>query len=1204
MSKPEKRSIRLLKAPWLSQRSRLMRHKGDLRLVRKRRQRGFIIVGLLLLVVGLYFYLTNPSNLRRWAENYLRTLVNARVEVTKASFSFTEGIRLGKICIFATTWKPPEDLVFSARTVKLKISLPALLSGRLAASEITAYQPEVFLVEDSSGNWNYQPLFADRDFRLVYPLPAIFLREGRINYFEDIDGQPVLAGSLDLTAQLAPSGPEERTYHGTVETALGGRTVVRASGNFDAGTGAFTELTAQISLSESVGESLPRRVRAWMRDYGISGRLSVRGRYDPAVKTQLKSQLEGIAFRLPLPGEQAVSVSQGRGQLQFSESQILLGSIDSTQPGKILPVRFSALGGQWEISGRIDGYRPDADFDLTLACSDVSVPSDPDIIRSLPEVLRGIYADWEPSGRIALQVNLKRTGGLDSEILAQGYVRCLDVTGTFRQFPYQTRQITGLIHFDRHKATLEQMQARHQSRSNPANFVRFSAGGTVLAPYEDCYADIKVYGKNVIADEELRDALQEQDRNNWDLFDPVGTADLSCRLVHEPGMGIDWLSYIDCVLTGVSITYKEFPYTLTDLRGRVHIGPDDIEIGEPGSKTPNSDMENTPKGSFLTGRAGDGTVRLRGKLTHLGKADESVRLEVAGENIALDEKLAEALTPQARELFDTLNPSGTAQISGLITGSKERDPELDFTIDISPVNASCRHKDFPYPLEEIEGLIRLKPTRFEMIEFSARQGPATFSGSGFVATENQQQFEADLTIVGKDVVLDDLVRQSLQPDQREIWDELQPQGKCDVELNIFDDPAGQLSYRTTISLRSAGITYKPLAYSLSNLSGKVIIGPGLFDMNITSAEPLVTITGRIEGAQANSSANLKVIARDVALDEKLKGILPEGLQAVWDPLKPQGRVDLSIDSLKYSLSESGSKIWDLQGSVLLKDITLAKPLPCQGLSGEITGTSHIADKGPEVVCQGRLTLPELYLGPLLVTEVSGLFVKESAENPQWSFRNIKGKLAGGRVVAQLSGKFEREGLYTASIHVEDVDLAQLISEFESAKTLQPTADESEEGKVQGRLKALLKLEGKLSAADSPSGRGEILIEQAQLYRLPLLIRIMRVLSLHPVHSNAFDTASFDFYLDGQEVVFTEIALTGPALRMVGTGVFDRSEKSIHAVIVRDPPKNMWDILPTLSEAVVAEISGSLDEPQVQSKPFRDISEELKKLFRPRKPRKY
>ena len=1202
MAKPKKRSIRLIAAPWLSHRRRMQKHKGDLRLVRKRRLRGFILVGLLLVFVGLYLYLTNPSNLRRWTENYLRTLVNGRVEVAHASFSFIDGIRLRDIRICNTQWKQPDDPVFTAQNVDLKVSWSALLSGRLAARKITAYRPEVFLVEDSLGNWNYQTLFVRGDFKVIYPLPAVVLRQGRINYSEDIGGEKFDVASFDLEAQLEPAGPEERDYKATVETTLDGQTVASVQGNFNAVSGAFTELAGQISLTEAVRQSLPRRVRNWMSEYGIVGQLSVSGQFAPGAGTLLTAQLQGVSLQVPLPDGEVISVDMGRGELQFSETQILFGSIDPAQPGRTEPVQFWSLDGMWEVSGFIDGYDQDSDFDVTVSCSDFPLPSDPKLIKSLPVVLRDIYDDWEPVGRIGIEIHLERTGGPDTEIIADGYVRCLNVAGAFRHFPYRAEEITGLIRFNQQKVILEQLRARHYSASDPSYVVELAASGEVLPPYEDCYATIVATGRNVVADEELRSSLKEEDRRNWDLFEPTGKADVSCRLVHKPGMGDDWLSDIECSLKGAGFTYKEFPYPLTDLHGRVFIGPETIEVGRPDAKDPTDPTADADDESFLIGRAGAGIVGLRGNIVNLGQSDETVTLDVSGHGIALDETLARALPAEARQLFDTLNPSGTAQVSGVITSSKDRDPELDFLLDLRPTNASCQHKNFPYPLDNVQGLIKLSPKRFEVLEFTARQGKARFTGSGYVATEDSQQFDADLRIVGQDVALDDLVRQSLPPDQQEIWDELQPQGTCNVELKIFHDPNGLLSHRATLTPVKAGITYKLLPYPLKLLSGQVVIAPELIEMAVKNADPDVSITGLVAGPPGAPNADMKIVAKDVPLDEQLKEILPEGMQSTWEPLNPEGKVDIYIDSLNYSLSESGEKIWDLRGAGLLKNVNLANPFPCRGLSANITGALQISDQGTQILCQGPLAIPELQVGPLRITDVTGLFSKESAMDPRWSVKNIKGKLAGGSVLAQINGKFETDGLFTATIEAEDVDLATLMNEFAAAQKEEDKTSDPEEAQAQGKLKASVKLEGKLNSADAPTGRGKVLIEEAQLYRLPLIMQIMRVLSLQPIHTNAFDTASFDFYLEGQKIIFTEIALSGPALRMVGTGVYDRSDDSIHAVLVRDPPKDIWRILPALSEIVVAEISGTMGEPKVQDKPFRDISEELKKLFQPRKPR--
>ena len=434
--------------------------------------------------------------------------------------------------------------------------------------------------------------------------------------------------------------------------------------------------------------------------------------------------------------------------------------------------------------------------------------------------------------------------------------------------------------------------------------------------------------------------------------------------------------------------------------------------------------------------------------------------------------------------------------------------------------------------------------------------------------------------------------------------------KIDGVANEFSSIPGVVEDVTDIILNVKSIVVRshvdqPKIMKLSgNKKGPLTAGMIDADPALEIFDPDVSIAGVVAGPSGAPNANMKIVAKDVPLDERLKAILPEGMQAAWEPVNPEGKVDIYINSLNFSLSESGGKIWDLSGAGLLKDVNLANPFPCRGLSANITGNLQTSKKGTQIICQGPLTIPELQVGPLRITDVTGLFSKESAADPRWSVKNIKGKLAGGTVLAQINGKFETDGAFAATIEAEEVDLATLMNEFAASRKEKDDSSQPEEAQAQGILKASVKLDGKLSAAETPTGRGKVLIEKAQLYRLPLIIQIMRVLSLQPIHTNAFDTASFDFYLEGQKIIFTEIALTGPALRMVGTGVYDRSDDTIHAVLVNDPPKDFWRILPTLPQMVVAEIGGTMAEPKVQDKPFRDISEELKSLFQARKPREY
>ncbi|MCK4850358.1 MAG: hypothetical protein KAT11_03350, partial [Phycisphaerae bacterium] len=934
MSEREKRSIRLIKAPLHSLQRRLGRKGGRLR----RRRWGFVLLGALAVLIGMFFYLSNPTNVRNSAERYLKRLINGEVEVEEASFSFTQGIQLAGIRILTKEGQAPGNLVFKADKINLKLSWLALVQGRLVATEISASRPEVFLVEDSSGAWNFEPLFIDRDFKLIKPLPRIILCEGQLHYYEDVAGTPVLGGTFRLTAHFEPRGSEKKDYFGQVQTSVGAQTLARLEGHFDTVSGTFSKIAAQISLTEVVRQSLPRQARAWMDKYNISGELSVRGHYGRRTRTRITAELEGIDFRLPLNEQSSIAISNARGQLQFTDEGILLGAWESGESGKKESLRFEALEAQWEIGGQFMGYQSRADFDLEVRCEQLSLPRDPELIKSMPKVLRMILEDWDASGLISLTSNIKRTAGVSPEFQASGQVRCIDVAGTFRHFPYPVTNIQGLIRFDPKETFLEDFRARHQSGDDPSKFAQLSGSGQVLAPYEDARADIDMIITGLVLDDELRAALLDEDKAKWDMFSPSGTTELRCRLVHRPGQGEKWTAYIEAELTGVSATAKEFPYPLADLRGRVYIGPDKVEIGRGVSEGLKTSGQEPSQGEFVSGRAGKGSVQLRGLVDNLGEPDELMNLEVKAQRLEFDEVLAKALPPEARALYEILNVSGSADISGKIIRAKAKSEEPDFLIDVWPRAATCRHKDFPYPLEQVKGHVRLSPGKFELLDFSARQGQASFTGSGVVATKDNEHYEADLTINGQGVQLDKLVYQSLKPQQQQLWEQLQPAGKCDVRLKIINDPAGRLSHELKVEPRGVRITYKPLPYALGNLSGELIIEPEQVSVDIWGSAPAIKIAGHIRQHKEERLVKLAVVAEDVVLDEKLKIVLPEKVRALWEVFEPAGRVDVKIDSLNHVQEASGAGWLGLEGSVVLKDLSLNKPLICLNLSGTVNGS--------------------------------------------------------------------------------------------------------------------------------------------------------------------------------------------------------------------------------------------------------------------------
>ena len=257
----------------------------------------------------------------------------------------------------------------------------------------------------------------------------------------------------------------------------------------------------------------------------------------------------------------------------------------------------------------------------------------------------------------------------------------------------------------------------------------------------------------------------------------------------------------------------------------------------------------------------------------------------------------------------------------------------------------CRHKDFPYPLEHVNGHVRLSPGKFELLDFNARQGSASFTGSGVVATKDNEHFEADLTINGQNVQLDKLVYENLKPLQQQLWDQLQPVGKCNTKLEVFNDPQGQLKYQLKVEPQGVQVTYKPLPYVLKDLSGELTIEPDKVGVDIWGTDPAIQIAGHLRQHEKEQVVNLAVFAENIVLDEKLKIVLPEKLRELWAAFEPAGSVDVKIDSLNHVQDASGVGLLAGRGRLVLKNMSLNKPLVCRNLSGTVDASMESGPKG-------------------------------------------------------------------------------------------------------------------------------------------------------------------------------------------------------------------------------------------------------------------
>ncbi len=115
---------------------------------------------VLAIIIFGYIYLTDAQRVRSMASSYLSDLLGGEVTIGKANLSIFEGLRLDDVTLRVDQKQSSRFDHLPRPDVSASLSPAQLLAGRLAATQIVAIDPVVYLVEDpQTHRWNYQRMW-------------------------------------------------------------------------------------------------------------------------------------------------------------------------------------------------------------------------------------------------------------------------------------------------------------------------------------------------------------------------------------------------------------------------------------------------------------------------------------------------------------------------------------------------------------------------------------------------------------------------------------------------------------------------------------------------------------------------------------------------------------------------------------------------------------------------------------------------------------------------------------------------------------------------------------------------------------------------------------------------------------------------------------------------------------------------------------
>ena len=451
-----------------------------------------------------------------------------------------------------------------------------------------------------------------------------------------------------------------------------------------------------------------------------------RGRPDRIPRVHLKSGIlqytkasndrVEVAVSLPLEAEFGAGKARGKGfEFEITTATLAAGQGQSRLTGSWVPGGVTLAGGiasldvpEFEMAWIIDYmagelvYDKDGEFSLDLNVRDLRSVRNPAPSRlalvgpasgkSSPfAALQRFFDQYQPSGRI--DVDLDASGSLNrlSESTLAGRVVCKDIAICYHKFQYAIEELAGPIDFTRNSVNLRNLSGRHGD-------VRLFFNGWSGGFGPNWKYLLRITSDNMPLDDDLYEALSPTQQEFWAAFSPAGSAAIDYRFSRESPT--DKRKTLIVEPRGAEAVYCDFHYPLKNLTGKLSFDRDKVVL------------------SNVVSRIDNRKITLNGEVTTRGTDGPTYDLTAKVKNLPLDSTLQDALPEKQRELFKRFRPSGL--VDGWVRFSASDQEPVSFTADLSFKKASLNSGPFPLPISDISAKVVFSPGLIVVKEFTGR----------------------------------------------------------------------------------------------------------------------------------------------------------------------------------------------------------------------------------------------------------------------------------------------------------------------------------------------------------------------------------------------------------------------------------------------------------------------------------------------------
>lgn len=325
-----------------------------------------------------------------------------------------------------------------------------------------------------------------------------------------------------------------------------------------------------------------------------------------------------------------------------------------------------------------------------------------------------------------------------------------------------------------------------------------------------------------------------------------------------------------------TISHAVLPFPLRGVDGEVYWDDKQIEFR-------NLVAQNGTTRVALSGKLDRTTPHVTGQLD----------LEVT--NLLLDPRLRGRLPASLREQYDTVQPSGLADVSL----SFHREPGTDWEprdFFLTAKNCGFLVREFAYPVSDITGTMKQTGDDYK-VDLTGVAGGRKVDIKGEIKSPGPEA-ETWFAVKVPQFPLDDRFRQACDPEMRAVLDDINIAGWADVHFQMYRPQGLDQPFQTLLkaTLANCEVLSKAFPYRVTNLSGIVTYRS---DKKLWTFEEFqgqhematLTAKGNFDQAVAPGELKMTITTKGAALDESLYQALPDSAKTVWANFAPSGKVD-------------------------------------------------------------------------------------------------------------------------------------------------------------------------------------------------------------------------------------------------------------------------------------------------------------------------